>query len=502
MSFMEQLGKTLGNEYNYSKTENGGLGFRTTQSALLDMNFKTASYRNASESTIVDDFMKAFFEDQVLAMKWLFFARDVRGGMGERKLFRVVMTYLAKTQKEIVLKVLPLLAEYGRYDDLLVLVKTPVKTNVIELVKNQLESDMKNMEANKPISLLAKWMPSANTSSTETVKLANAFISYLKITPKQYRKMLSKLRSYLKIVEVAMSKKEWNAINYEAVPSKANLLYNGAFLRNDEDRRRSYLDSLVKGEAKINAGTLYPHDIISKYVRCAGWSCSVLPMDVTLEELWKALGTTDLEDTLVVGDGSGSMYQSTIGNTKLYPGYVSIALSIYFAQGLKGTFANKYITFGARPELVNLTGKTLRNNIELALRNQDCSNTNIEAVFELILRTAINGQMTQDQMPKRVLILSDMEFDGARFNANQRLFEVIAKKFEQYGYQLPKLIFWNIASRTNTIPVIENDLGVALVSGFSPSITKMVMSNQTDPFEILVETLNSERYTPIAEALQ
>jgi hypothetical protein len=331
--------------------------------------------------------------------------------------------------------------------------------------------------------------------------------------------MLSKLRSYLKVVEVAMSKKEWSAIDYSAVPSRANLIYNNAFLRNDEERRRDYLNKLQKGETKINAGVLFPHDIVHKYTLMSrrNWET-----DTALEELWKALPdyVKGAGNTICVADGSGSM-GCTVGGTQVSALEVANALAIYFAERCSGEFHDNYITFSENPQLVDLSqGNSLKEKLEIASHYSEVANTNIEAVFDLILRTAIKSEMNQEDMPKNILILSDMEFDGCAgvptgrvtkdwwgretielAKPDKKFFEVIAQRFANHGYKLPRLVFWNINSRTGTIPVKENDLGVALVSGFSPAIVKMVLSNSTDPFECLLEQLNSERYLAVEEAL-
>jgi hypothetical protein len=348
-------------------------------------------------------------------------------------------------------------------------------------------------------------MPSLNASSEKTKKYASIICKKMKDTPRSYRKFLSKMRKYIDVVECKMSAKEWNAIDYETVPSRANLIYNNAFLRNDEERRREYLGKLEKGEVKINAGTLYPHDIVHKYVN-NGWGAYVKSLDATLEGLWKALPDTvkGAENTIVVADGSGSMTCNVGGNTSVTALDVANALAIYFSERSSGEFKDKYITFSSRPQLVDFSNaKTLRDKIQIALRHDEVADTNIEAIFDLILRTAVKNNMSQEDMPKNILIISDMEFNSACYSRpNEALFETIAKKYATLGYKLPRLIFWNVNSRTGTVPVKENDLGVALVSGFSVNIVNMVMSNKLDPYECLLDVLNTERYQPIEDAIK
>lgn len=520
MEFMNAVRQTLNNEYNVSVTENGAVGYRTTGKELLDLNFAVASLRKMTDATVAKRFKKAFCEDKVLAMKWLFYARDVRGGLGERRLFRVVLEDLVKSNPEMVIPVINLIPEYGRYDDLWCLLDNKEAANAIyQIVDSQLKQDWENMAANKPISLIAKWMPSINASSAETKAYGKKLCKALNMTEREYRKALSKLRKYLDVVEVKMSDKNWSEIKYEAVPSRANLIYNGAFLRNDEERRREYLGKLERGETKINASTLFPHDIVHKYMS-NGWNARLGKTDATIEALWKALPDTvqDCGNTIVVADGSGSMTCSVDNNSRVTALDVANALAIYFAEHSSGQFKDKYITFSENPQIVDFSNcKTLHDKLQTALSHSEIANTNIEKVFDLILTSAVNNNMTQEDLPKNILIISDMEFDSCatcsatrkdrwgyspRVRPDNRLFDVIAQKYAAAGYQIPRLVFWNVNSRTGTIPVKENDLGVALVSGFSVNVAKMVMSGKLDPFECLLETLNSERYAPVEAAFR
>ena len=512
--FMNAMKETLDDEFNYSVTENGALGYKSTGKELLDLNFAVASLREASEQEIVEKFTKAFFEDKILAMRWLFFARDCREGLGERRLFRVVLADLVNSNPEMVIPLINLIPEYGRYDDLWCLLDNKESANVVlELVDKQLTEDLNNMKAGKSISLISKWLPSCNASSAQTKKYAKQVYKALGLTEREYRKALSEFRKYLDVVEVKMSSKNWSEIKYEAVPSRANLIYNSAFLRNDEERRREYLRKLTKGETKINASTLFPHDIVHKYSSNGPWSYRLSPKDAAIEALWKALPDTvqGCGNTIVVADGSGSMTSIVDNNSKVTALEVANSLAIYFAERSSGEFKDKYITFSNYPQLVDLSkADSLHDKLQIALTHNEIADTNIERVFDLILTTAINNNMSQEDMPKNILIVSDMEFNRCATCSNgsyhnrpdQRLFEVIAKKYADAGYLIPRMIFWNVNSRTGTIPVKEYELGVALVSGFSVNIVKMVMSGKTEPFECLLETLNSERYAPIEEALK
>ena len=514
--FMNAIKNELDNKVQY--TENGAIGFSTTGKKLLDLNFSISSLRSASDQQIINKFMDAYWENPVLAVKWLFYTRDCREGLGERRLFRVVLNHLAQDRPEVAQAVLKFVSEYGRYDDMWCLLDTNLKQNIISGVTEQIGEDQINMENNKPVSLLGKWLPSENASSKETKRYAAIIRNGLGMTSRGYRKMLSKMRKYIDVVECKMSSKQWNEINYEAVPSRANLIYNSAFLRNDEERRRAYLSALEKGEAKINAGTLFPHDIVHKYTH-SSWSSRVGNYDAALEGMWKALPDTvkGNGNTLVVADGSGSMTCNVGGKTSVTALDVANALAIYFAERASGEFKDKYITFSENPKFVDFSNATtLRDKIQIALRHNEVANTNIEAVFDLILNTAVKNQMSQEDIPTNILIISDMEFDSCATCGASRsggwysyrnaptatLFDTIAQKYAAHGYKLPRLVFWNVNSRTGTIPVKENDLGVALVSGFSVNVVNMVMSNKLDPYECLLDTLNVERYQVIENAIK
>lgn len=509
--FLDSLQDALSEPSNVSVTENGAVGYRTTEKALLDLNFAVSSLRNVSEEEIINRFVKAFYEDKRLAVKWLFFASDVRQGMGERRLFRVVFQYLAESHPEIVKAVFSLVPEYNRWDNLWGLLDTGLAGAVADLVREQLAKDIQNMEEQKPVSLLAKWLPSINASSEETRRLAKQLANALGMSNAEYRKTLAGLRDYLKVVETRISRGAWEEVCYEQVPSRANLLYRNAFLKHDTERRQEYLESLQKGETKIHSGVLFPSDVVHGYYKPLSYWRSRLSgeTDATLEELWKALPdyVQGASNTICVVDGSGSM-QRRIAGTELSCQEVANALGINFSERCSGKLNGKYITFSQTPQFVTLkNAATLREKLEIASAYNEVANTNIEAVFGLLLQTAIIGKLKQEELPETVLVLSDMEFDDCACDSDGnpfqsgRLLETIAEKFRKWGYKLPRLVFWNIAGRTGTIPVRENELGVALVSGFSPVIMKMVLSRQTDPYECLLEQLNGERYEAVEAAL-
>ena len=358
-------------------------------------------------------------------------------------------------------------------------------------------------------SLIFKWLKSENTSSPESRELATKTRKAFGMTSRDYRRALTDGRKYIDIVERKMSSNNWQAIDYETVPSKANLIYNKAFLRHDEDRRSAYLNALTKGEAKINASVAYPHEIAHKYTSSRGWYGLRVSsqVDPAIEAMWKALPNLvkDNSSTIVVADGSGSM-TSQIGGTNISALEVANALAIYFAERCTGEFKNTYITFSEKPQVVHLDGDSLLENLRIAFKHNEVANTNIEATFDLLLNTAIRNHMKQEDIPSNVLVLSDMQFDAMsccnrtyRGGCNKALFDAMSERWERAGYHMPKLIFWNLMSRSSnsTIPMVENDAGVILVSGFSVNILKTVMSNKTDPYEALLETLDAPRYDAI-----
>ncbi len=502
MNFMEKLHKTIND--NKKMTENGAAGYETTGKALVDLNFAAASLRSMSEEMIVRRFIPAFYEDRILALKWLFFLRDVRGGMGERRSFRIIVRYLAECEPGIMGGLVELMAEYGRYDDLLCLIDTPLEKTALAVLAKQLREDMENRENEGKVSLCAKWMSGNNTSSKESRSNAAKLQQFMGMTAKEYRQMLSSLRAYTDVTEVYMSSNRWDEIDYTHVASRANLLYRKAFLHRDGARRKEYLQQVQKNQAVIHAGVLMPHEIVAQYIVRNGWRMETSAEDAALEALWKKLPDTVAEagSVLCVVDGSGSML-CPVGDGNITALHVSNALGIYFAERMSGVYKNRYITFSATPKYVDLSKcQTLRQKLELAFSHNDCSNTNVEATFDLILQTAVRNRLRQEELPGTILVISDMEFDAAvRGCGMQTLFGTIRRRFAGYGYRMPKLVFWNVNSRTNVIPVRENELGVGLVSGFSVQVCQMVLSNELDPFQCLKKILDGARYRKVEERL-
>lgn len=496
---------------NYSVTENGALGYASSGSAIVDLNYNASSLRSKSDAEIVEAFKAAADENFVLAVLWLFFARDCRGGMGERNLFRVCMRYLANNYPVVAGKLIKYIPEFGRWDDLFCLFDTMCESKALNLIVEQLSDDFAAMVSGKSVSLLAKWLPSENASCVRSKKRAKIIRRRLQMSSEEYRKMLSALRKQCKIVESQMSANKWNEIAYAEVPSKANLIYRNAFMRHDEERRTNYLDRVESGEEKMNASVLFPYEIVSKYGYGNG-------KDSTLESAWKNLPAPSFfANMIVVADGSGSMLSRISNKTNVMAWDVATSLAIYFSQFLRGQFKDKYIEFSSVPQFVDLSNaKSLVDKILIAHDHDDCSNTNIEAVFDMILYTAQMFSISQADVPDTVLIVSDMEFDMATnayefyddaydFYGNKTgktLFETIREKWDAAGYKMPRLVFWNVCGRTGTVPLTENENGVVLVSGFSANIADMVMSGSLDPMEALLGVLKSDRYKCINDEVQ
>ena len=506
MNFMEVL-------KNNEKvlTENGAVAYATSGSYLVDINNSVPKLRKLSvihmdngnvdsAKEIIKMFSDAVQEDSNYALKWLMYLRDIRGGMGERSSYRIILKYIADNAFEVFDRLLlsKKLEDIGRYDDLLYLWYKTKNSKSKELLfaylKAQFLDDIRGFEGGKSISLLAKWLPSENTSSSDTRNMAKAFRKSLRLTSKMYRKYLSALRKHLDVVERKMSRNMWEDIDYNKVPSRANLIYKDAFVKHDSERRNSFLESVKNGSAKINANSMYLYDIISKYINSYGWRSSVLPLDDTLEVLWNSQEVSEsYEDILVVRDGSSSMLCGVSTSSSVSVMDVGDSLTLYTAQHNKSKeFKNKFITFSANPKFVDLSSfDTLHDKLrELRDMYTDCSSTNVASVFHLILETAIKHKMKPEDLPKTVLVVSDMQFDSAMGRYGESLFDTLSRQYKEEGYSLPRLVFWNVGSYDNTIPLQQNEKGLVLMSGFSKSNLDMLLSDNLDPLSVLKDELD------------
>ena len=476
-------------EANRTVTENGAATHITTESDCLDLFATIGALRRESDSEIITRFMRAYSENKDIAMKLLLFARDIRGGLGERRVFKVILNWLADNEPQTVRKNIEYVAEYGRFDDLLCLMGTSCEKDMLDVLKKQLEADVEALKNGGKVSLLAKWLPSVNASASETVLYAKRIAKHLGMNDASYRKTLVSLRAHIRIIENNLREKDYT-FDYAKQPSKAMYKYRKAFIRNDGERYGQFLDKVSCGEAKLHASTLMPYEIITPFFR----------KNVSDEER-KAINTTwisqedfgDTENALAVIDGSGSMYWGA----DPIPATVALSLGIYFAERNKGAFKNHFITFSEKPQLVEIKGEDILDKVRYCCGFNEVANTNIQKVFELILNAAKKNSVPQDELPKKLYIISDMEFDYCVNDSSLTNFEYAKKLFAKAGYTLPEIIFWNVASRNRQQPVTKNEQGVALVSGCTPRLFSMVASGTMNPYAFMLEVIESERYAKI-----
>lgn len=507
---MNTLLNGMKNATNYTLTENGGVTHKTTRSDLLDMFAMGAAMRNRSDEDVILMFRKAFQENPLYALKCLFYIRDVRGGQGERRFFRVVIKDMAsysKATKEAIARNMKYVPEFGRWDDLYAFIDTPLQNDALAIMKHQLALDV---ECKTP-SLLAKWLKSENASSEETARLGNITRKYLNMSHKEYRKTLSILRTRINIVEKLMSENRWDEIEFDKIPSKAGLIYKNAFARRDIIKAK--YEKFAKDETtKVNAGTLYPYEVVEKAINLMhpqSYSRQRVAMDnvdrLMINKYWENL--TDYFNgaklnALAMVDTSGSMMGT--------PMNVAVSLGLYCAEKAGGPFANHYISFSSRPQLIECVGADFCDKVDRIVSTNLCENTNIEGAFDMLLSTAITNRVKQSDLPEYIIVISDMEFDSAtgsyswsRRNTSQinsrnaeTVMESIERKWNQSGYVMPKLIFWNVDARQNNIPMLGNDY-VSYVSGFSPSIFQSILTGKTG-YELMMEALDKERYSVIS----
>ena len=481
--------KALKNEANLTFTENGALTNRSTGKACLDLFAVIGALRRRDEQDIAELFLRAYAEDPDLAMKIAFFGRDVRGGLGERKVFRAILRWLAFHEKASAVRNLPFIAEFGRWDDVLVLLDTPCRAEALALLKEQFDADMAASADGGNVSLLGKWLPSVNASSADTVRSAKAVAKAFGLSDREYRKALTVLRARIRILENNLRERDYT-FDYARQPSRAMLKYRKAFLRNDGERYNAFLEKVRRGEAGLHTGALFPYDIVTPILRGRVTDQERAALDAT----WNALEDfTDGENALAVIDGSGSMY----GGSDPVPAAVALSLGVYFAERNTGAFRNHFITFSSNPQLVEVKGRDITEKIRYCKSFNEVASTNIRKVFELILAAAVKGRVPQEELPSTVYIISDMEFDCCAKDASFTNFQYARQLYAANGYQLPRLVFWNVNSRNEQQPVTVNDRGVALVSGCSARIFSMVLAGVLDPWAYMLSMVDTERYACI-----
>jgi hypothetical protein len=497
---MTTLAQAIRNEQNYTLTENMAVALKSTGNALLDLFSMAGAIRQKSASEVDSMFQAAFDVDKLLATKLMFYARNVRGGLGERETFRKMLLSLATTNPEIVIKNMELIPFFGRYDDLYTLVGTKAEDEMWAFLAKTILFDMENMKKNKPITLCAKWLKSTNTSSKESVELGKLTAKQFGMTEKQYRKTLSSLRGYIKVIERYMSAKDWEDIAYSQVPSRAMKNYRHAFSKHDGTRFGQYIESVTKGEEKIHSGTLYPYDILeAAHLTYADYF--KIDSDDVLEAQWKALPNYINEpfNALVMDDTSRSMAGRPIA--------VALGLSIYLAERNFGAYKDLFLTFSESPTFVQLKGKTLKEKV--ACVRSIVANTDLEAGMDLILRVAVTNNVSQEEMPKYLIVISDMHFDSVkdediRLNRNygeavrvrKTFHKSMSEKFARAGYKMPTVIYWNVDERSPAVTAKADESGVILVSGASTSTFRDIMNsmNGKTPYDFMLDVLNSPQY--------
>ena len=502
-TFMNQLN----NNMNFKYTENGALAHERLNSDVYTLFAMGAAYRSRSDADCILLFKNAFEEDETLALKCLFYIRDCRGGQGERRFFRVCMRWLAENYPQRAAALAEYVPEYGRYDDWFkIYFGTPVEGQVIEMMKKQLSTDM--FCKKNAVSLLAKWMPSENASSKETIRTARKIRNAFGVSAKEYRQMLSKLRTKINVLEKLMSANRWDEIEFDKIPSKAGLVYKNAFARRDIIAKK-YERFAKDKTTKVNASTLYPYEVVAKAIQHMGrgWSYSLNIDEVDramINKYWENLpdylNGKDCSMMCVV-DTSGSMVRSDAAA----PINVAISLGLYCAERIGGPFKNHYISFSREPKLIRTEGVDFVDKVHRIYRTNLCENTDLEAVFDLLLATAKKPGVSAWDIPKTIVVISDMEIDqgtgsywsrrtGWTEQSASTEMEKIRRKWAAAGLTLPNLVYWNVDARNNTI--LDAGPNVTFVSGMSPVIFKQVLTGKTG-YDLMIDTICADRYAVI-----
>lgn len=447
--------------------------YMTTYDSNLDVFTMLSRYNSAED--LIKLFNNALNENEELALANLLYVLDIRGGKGERRIFKIIFKDLCINYTSSALRVLPFISELGRYDYILVGIDTPIEKEVISLIKNQLEIDM---ESENP-SLLAKWLPSHRTHNVNST-IAKKIIKSLNMTEKEYRQTLSQLRNKLNIVEKNLTKKRYENIDFSKVPTKAMLKYTNAYMKRMSNEYSEYKNSVKKGETKINTEGLFAYEIVKKIL----WGTKI--DDEVYDLMWN-----NQKDVLKGSDTNVLVMADTSGSMNCYGGIpyaTSIGLALYTAERNTGIFKNHFITFSDKPYLCEIKGKTIKDKISNI--PSIVANTDIDKAFELILETVKENKLKQEELPSHLLIISDMEFDRGVYSENGTNFDGWKRAFESKGYKLPIIIFWNVAGGIQGTPATRFDNDVAMISGFSTNILEnlLTLENYT-PTNIMLEKL-------------
>ena len=490
-----KFAKAARNESVFTRTENGAVALNTTSDARLDLFGVIGSLRGAEKVRIERLFSEAYHEDPLFATRIAFYARDVRGGLGERETFRTIIRYMAKMHPEALRPNLDLIGVYGRYDDMYSLIGTPMEDEMWTAMKKQFEEDRLNLQAGNAISLLAKWIKTADASSANTRRLGILTAQKLGYSVYEFKRLVRAMRRRIGIVEALMSAGRWDEIRYSAVPSRAMMIYRNAFMKHDEDRYKEFIQRAVSGEETIHSATLFPYDIVEKVMEMT-WRGVKVSEDDVLEAQWRQLpdyvepGT----NALVIADTSGSMY----GRPMATP----VGLAVYFAERNTGPYHNMFMSFSGTSRIQMLKGETLAQKISSMNMNDWAGNTNLKAAFQHVLEIAVQNHVAEEDMPKSLIVISDMEIDYCG-DKNWTFYEKMSQKFREHGYQIPNIIFWNVASRHDVFHADKSRTGVQLVSGQSAAVFRQVMQCVgLNPVEAMEKIINSERYAAITIALK
>ena len=492
---------TLVNETNFMTTENGALAHKSTLSMVYDMFAFGGAYRKRTDEDCILLFKNAYEENPELALKCLFYLRDCRGGQGERRFFRVCFKWLCKNYEDVAIKMLIHLSEYGRWDDLIYATYgTDVFVAALAVIKNQL---MLDLECQTP-SLLGKWLPSENASAYSTKVAAGEVRKYLGLTHKQYRKMLSALRGRINIVERLMSENRWDEIEFDKLPSKAGLIYKNAFARRDIIAKKYEIFAKDK-TTKVNATTLYPYEVVEKVMPYLRWDKTISDKVTEVERDMIEKYWENLPDYLNGNPCSMMCVVDTSDSMRGRPINVAISLGMYCAERIGGDFKNHYISFSSKPQFIKIEGVDFMDKVARIYGTNLCQNTNIEATFDLLLKAAKKSK-TED-IPKTIVIISDMQIDHMTSSplGDRRMktwtektaateMELIREKWAAAGIECPKLVYWNVDARDNTI--LDAGPNVSFVSGCSPVLYEQIVRGVTG-IDLMLEKLNSERYAAI-----
>ena len=493
---MGKLRDALVEESTWDKTWNGADMKKTTQSACLDLFGLAGSMRDSTNEHRRSLFEKAYNENPDMAMKLLFYIRDIRGGYGERKTFQEMLIWAACENPNSVEKNLWAILEFGYAKDLYSLIGTPVEDAMWDFMKHQFEIDLYNMKANKGVSLLAKWIATPDSKSESTSRLGKITakkLGYSYKTMRDYKNKLRALRKYINIPEAKMCSGKWDDIEYSKCTSRFILKNRKALLKHDADRFNAWLDATAKGKANINTGTLTPYDVIHQLVSDGN--------SKELDVMWNNLEDNCTGNAMVMCDTSGSM--SFVYSGMVKPIEVAIALSIYLSQRNKGDLKNIVMTFESIPNVVELNSKSLNGNYNILKDAPWGGSTDLEAAFDLLLRLAVKNKVPVEDMPDALIIISDMQINclgNGMIDEDGRMtfFDTMKIRFEERGYKMPHAVFWNVNAIKPTFHASMNDAGVSFVSGYSTNVYKQVMESLgKTPYEMMLSVVESERYKDI-----